>query len=456
MSDWRTLKISDVAEVIGGGTPSSKREDYYGGHIPWLTPKDLSGYSDKYISGGERSITEDGLKNSSAKILPKNSVLITSRAPIGYVAIASKPLATNQGFKSLILKSDYDPNFFYYLIKSNIAKLEAVSSGSTFKEISGSVLKAVEFDIPDSETQKAISNLLNPLDDKIALNRKLNATLEAMAQALFQSWFVDFDPVKAKLAAVRCGRDPEQAAMAAIACKLVVPPGKPKAETLDAQLPSAEAIDAAIAALDELSEAQRQSLKEKAAHFPADFQESELGLIPQGWEVKSVFDLSKPRRGKTITKAKTTKGDIPVVAGGITPAYYHNAFNTPAPAVTISASGANAGFVNLYMDNIWASDCSFINAGTTDLVFFSYTMLKVRQNEIFDMQQGAAQPHVYPKDFKRMKLSFSPKLAQLLELEFKDFYLLNKNLAHESRTLAELRDALLPKLLSGEISVSPN
>ena len=85
----------------------------------------------------------------------------------------------------------------------------------------------IEFDIPDSETQKAISSLLNPLDDKIALNRKLNATLEAMAQALFQSWFVDFDPVKAKLAAVRCGRDPEQAAMAAIACKLVVPPGKP-------------------------------------------------------------------------------------------------------------------------------------------------------------------------------------------------------------------------------------
>ena len=97
MSEWRTLKISDVAEVIGGGTPSSKREDYYGGHISWLTPKDLSGYSDKYISGGERSITEDGLKNSSAKILPKDSVLITSRAPIGYVAIASKPLATNQG-----------------------------------------------------------------------------------------------------------------------------------------------------------------------------------------------------------------------------------------------------------------------------------------------------------------------------------------------------------------------
>ena len=112
-----------------------------------------------------------------------------------------------------------------------------------------------------------------------------------MAQALFQSWFVDFDPVKAKLAAVRCGRDPEQAAMAAIACKLVVPPGKPKAETLDAQLPSAEAIDAAIAALDELSEAQRQSLKEKAAHFPADFQESELGLIP-GVEVTGIYECA--------------------------------------------------------------------------------------------------------------------------------------------------------------------
>ena len=167
----------------------------------------------------------------------------------------------------------------------------------------------------DKKIQKAVGNIYLMFSDKIALNRKLNATLEAMAQALFQSWFVDFDPVKAKLAAVRCGRDPEQAAMAAIACKLVVPPGKPKAETLDAQLPSAEAIDAAIAALDELSEAQRQSLKEKAAHFPAEFQESELGLIPQGWENVALYNTAEFVNGSSFKSSdfSSRENALPII-----------------------------------------------------------------------------------------------------------------------------------------------
>ena len=113
--------------------------------------------------------------------------------------------------------------------------------GSVYTNISKSRFADIEVQLPNVATQKAIAHILSTLDDKITLNRKLNATLEAMAQALFQSWFVDFDPVKAKLAAVRCGRDPEQAAMAAIACKLVVPPGKPKGENLEEKLQEPEA-----------------------------------------------------------------------------------------------------------------------------------------------------------------------------------------------------------------------
>ena len=114
MSEFRSCLIGEIAEIIGGGTPSTKNEDNFGGDIPWITPKDLSDHNEMYISKGERSITKIGLENSSAKLLPANSILFTSRAPIGYVALAKNEITTNQGFKSLVLKDDNDPKFFYY------------------------------------------------------------------------------------------------------------------------------------------------------------------------------------------------------------------------------------------------------------------------------------------------------------------------------------------------------
>ncbi len=190
---WKEYKIGDVAEVIGGGTPSTKEADNFGGTIPWLTPKDLSGYSYRYISHGERNITEKGLSNSSAKILPAKSVLLTTRAPVGYVAIAKNPVTTNQGFRSLVLREGFNHDFFYYLLKSNTEYLKNHASGTTFAELSGSTLKSLSFIFPSFPEQKAIASILGALDDKIELNRKMNETLETTAKAIFKSWFVDFD-----------------------------------------------------------------------------------------------------------------------------------------------------------------------------------------------------------------------------------------------------------------------
>ncbi|MPW31899.1 restriction endonuclease subunit S [Agarivorans sp. B2Z047] len=170
--------IGNVAKVVGGGTPSSKVEEYYGGDVSWITPKDLSGYKSKRISSGERNITDLGLNKSSAKLLPKGTVLLTSRAPIGYVAIADQELSTNQGFKSLILKDGYDPVFFYYLLKTLVPELQARATGSTFKEISGSSLKEVELSVPSETTQKRIASILSAFDSKIENNNQTNQTLE--------------------------------------------------------------------------------------------------------------------------------------------------------------------------------------------------------------------------------------------------------------------------------------
>ncbi|MBN2776526.1 MAG: restriction endonuclease subunit S [Bacteroidales bacterium] len=194
MTIWKTYKLGEIAEIVGGGTPSTKESSYWNGAISWITPKDLSNYNSKYIGYGERNITDLGLEKSSAKILPKNTVLLTSRAPVGYLAIASNELATNQGFKSLITDEKIAHNeFVYYLLKDNVEYLKSQSSGSTFGEISGSTLKSLEFSFPDLPTQRAIAEILSSLDDKIELNNQMNKTLEEIAQAVFKQWFVDFD-----------------------------------------------------------------------------------------------------------------------------------------------------------------------------------------------------------------------------------------------------------------------
>ena len=190
---WKKYKLSEIGIIVGGATPSTAVEKYYGGDIPWLTPRDLSSYSERYIERGERNITEDGLKSCSAKLLPKNSVLFSSRAPIGYIVIARNEIATNQGFKSIIPNDNTDALFLYYLLTFNKKNIEAMGSGTTFKEVSGATMKNIEVLLPELDEQKRIAGILGSLDDKIELNNKINANLEEQAQALFKRWFVDFE-----------------------------------------------------------------------------------------------------------------------------------------------------------------------------------------------------------------------------------------------------------------------
>lgn len=198
MNKWGPHKLSEIGSIVGGATPSTTIDAYYNGDIPWLTPKDLSNFHERYIERGERNITKSGLNSCSAQLLPAGSVLFSSRAPIGYVAIAKNPIATNQGFKSIIPNPEkVDSLFLYYLLKYNKDNIEAMGSGTTFKEVSGATMKNIEVYLPeDLDEQQRIAGILGSLDDKIELNRRINANLEAQAQALFRSWFVDFEPFR--------------------------------------------------------------------------------------------------------------------------------------------------------------------------------------------------------------------------------------------------------------------
>ncbi len=179
---WQDVRVGDVSRVIGGGTPPSRDEGSFGGSIPWITPKDMTTHRGRYIAGGMRSLTEAGLANSSARLVPAGAVLVSSRAPIGLVAIASRPVTTNQGIRSLLLDETQDPVFWYYLLRQSTSVLDAHANGSTFREISGGSIAKLTFKVPALASQRRLAATLGRLDSLIEHNLELNEVLSNLTQ----------------------------------------------------------------------------------------------------------------------------------------------------------------------------------------------------------------------------------------------------------------------------------
>ena len=381
--EWKEVTLGEIGTIVGGATPSTKNTSFYDGNIPWLTPKDLSVNSNKFIFRGERNITEAGFKSCSCKMLPKGSVLFSSRAPIGYVAIAANDMCTNQGFKSVIPNEETDSEFLYYLLKYNKDNIASQGSGTTFAEVSGKTMKEIEVMVPkETDDQRRIASILSSLDRKIELNNKINDDLEEMAQAIFKNWFVDFEPFK---------------------------DGK--------------------------------------------FVDSELGMIPEGWKVGTLGELCNFKRGKNLLTKNAIDEGVPVVAGGLEPSCYHNVANTGAPVITVSGSGANAGFMRMYHVPVWASDCSFIDISCENF-YFVYCFLKVNSKLLKHAQTGAVQPHVKPSDIHDFELVIPDKESIYdFQDKVKPFFDKIASIQKENSRLSLLRDTLLPRLMSGELEV---
>ncbi len=228
-----------------------------------------------------------------------------------------------------------------------------------------------------------------------------------------------------------------------------------------------ERLSSILAAYDNLIENNQKQIKllEEAAqrlykewfvdfHFPGYEDTPIVDGVPEGWKKGTLGDISLFKRGKTITKAQVLDGDVPVVAGGIEPAYYHNKSNTVAPVITVSGSGANAGFTRLYNVDVFASDCSFIDSNSTPFLFFVYCFLKANAMKLDSLQKGSAQPHVYAKDLNALVLSVPTEgvLTVFCDIVFPYFERI-RLLQRENEIAAEARDRLLPKLMSGEIEV---
>lgn len=398
-SNFRIRKISEVATIIAGGTPSTKNLDYWDGEIPWITPKDLSTHEGVFINSGQRSITETGLRNSSAKMLPSRSVLYTSRAPIGYVAINEVPVCTNQGFKSLVPKPGFDSLYLYYALRYSKGKVLSLSAGGTFAEISASAMGEVELLVPDIATQKLIGAFGLDLNEKIRVNREIAAALEDIAQAIFESWFVNFDPVRAKAS----GEQP--------------------------------------AGMD----------YETAALFPDSFQESELGEIPGGWAVRTVADVvDRKKPGKLYDKKSAfAQGTVPILDQGSSGVI---GWHDDEPGVQASKDHPYVVFANhtcslrLISYPFSAIQNVFPILGKDVATIWLFFALQDKQE--FDSYKG------HWPDLAIKKVVVPPQLltdqfSKLVNPFLRRVWTLNE----QNQVLIEIRDSLLPRLISGELEI---
>ena len=391
MTEWIECTLDKLGEIVGGATPSTKCEDYYGGSIPWITPKDLSSFKGRYITSGERNITEKGLASCSAQMMPKDAVLFTSRAPIGYVAIASQSVCTNQGFKSIVVNEKADPLFVYYLLKYNKDAIEAMGSGTTFKEVSGKTMRAVKVRIPlDVSYQKRIAAVLDSLDTKIENNERINDNLEQQAMALYRQMFVENN------------NDARRECRADECFDISIGKTPPRKE---AQWFSMKPTDCIWVSISDMG---------RCGMYIADSSEYLTHESVDKFNIKVVPDNT------VLLSFKLTVGRVAITDGAMVTNEAIAHFKTDKPEI------------NEYL-YCYLKDFNYQTMGSTSSIATAVNSKIIK-----------AMPFVVPTDAELV--SFHSATAPMFEMI--------KTRQRENTRLAELRDSLLPKLMSGEIDVS--
>ena len=389
MEEWKEYKLSELLEI-----PI---------RIGLTKPKAIRGQGVKMI-GMKEIFAYDIIRNCDMELVPITDKELASSSIIEEDLLFARQSLTLEGagkcsivgsvnddtvFESHLIrvrinKKLANPYFIYYYFNSRYGKeqikglvQQVAAAGIRGKELINLMIKC-----PSLPTQQKIAKILSSLDDKIEVNRRINEQLEELAQALFKSWFVDFEPFK-----------------------------------------------------------------------DGEFVESELGMIPKGWKVGKLGELCQFKRGKNLLSKNAILGGVPVVAGGLEPSCYHNVSNTKSPVVTISGSGANAGFMRMYHQEVWASDCSYIDSSCRNLLFV-YFFLANNRKLLKHAQTGAVQPHVKPSDIHDFDIVIPPlEIIDKFQNLVSSSTTITGNNQKEITNLSNLCDTLLPKLMKGEIEL---
>jgi len=398
-SAWQLVKLSDLGEVNRGRSRHRPRyaEHLYGGPYPFIQTGDIR-ESGGRITSYKQTYSEAGLAQS--RMWPAGTMCITIAANIAETAILTFPACFPDSVVGFIAdESKCDVRFVEYVFRFLRRRIQHEASGSVQDNINLATLERLQFPLPDLSEQKAIAHILGTLDDKIELNRRMNETLEAMARAVFKSWFVDFDPVRAKAEGRKTGLP------------------KPIADL-----------------------------------FPDSFEDSELGEVPKGWKWGRLDDLLVLQRGFDLPAAQRTPGPYPVFAAG---GFHgtHSEFMAAGPGVVTGRSGV-LGNVFFVHDDFWPLNTTlWVKEFRGSRPIHAFHLLGTMDFGIFNA--GSAVPTLNRNHVHGLP-AIVPPLAVIERFEsvVRPVFRLRRDNDDESTAITALRDALLPKLLSGEIRVA--
>ncbi len=420
--EWQELTLGDLGRIVTGKTPLTAVEGHFGGQIPFVTPSDMDGR--KTISTTARCLTNSGATSVKGSTIPAGAVLVSCiGSDMGKGAIAGRDCVTNQQINSIVVDGRFSNEFVYYNLSTRKDEIRHQAAGGSAQPIlNKGDFSRLEITLPPLAEQKAIAAVLGALDDKIELNRRMNATLEAMARALFQSWFVDFDPVRAKLD----GRSPM-------------------------------GLDPATAAL-----------------FPDAFQESPVGQIPAGWRTIPLYETAQWVNGAAFRSedfCETGYGRPVIKIGelkdGIGPQtrWSRRASGSDQVIDTGDLVYSWSGSPDTSLDAfLWSGRQGLLNqhifkvitptSAEKRFVYYVIQHLRPVLVETARNKQTTGLGHVTVADMKRLRVCW-PNTTVLTAFDRHVAPIFDKAFANtlQSRNLATLRDTLLPKLLSGELSV---
>lgn len=382
-------KLSEVMDLIGGGTPKTSKPEYWNGNIPWISVKDFNN-DFRYVYKTEKSITQLGLQKSSTKLLQRGDVIISARGTVGEIATIPFAMAFNQSCYGLRAKKGMvTSDYLYYLIKHNISVLKKNTHGSVFDTITRNTFDNIEVEIPSIKIQEKISSILNDYDKKIELNNAINNNLEKQARALFKSWFISYDPFQKTMPSNwRTGK------------------------------------------LKDLLQLKRQSIKAgnntELPYLPID-------IIPMNSFALTDF---KPNEDAKSSLVKFDKDDIIIGAMRV---YFHRIILAPCAGITRTTCFTLVPYQKEYL---------------------SFAFLYCDQDSSIDYAQrtskGSTMPYaVWKGGLGEMEINIPPQqiaeefnmlvLPMLRKIQYSYF---------ENKYLKELRDSLLPRLISGKIDIS--
>ncbi len=421
--EWRETTLGEVTDFLSGGTSSKDRPDYWAGSVPWVSAKDMKRFR---LDDTEDHVSDDGVANGT-KLVPSGAVLLLARGMTLLndlpICVISRPMTFNQDVKALRPKPHVRSDYLPYLLLGNKDRLLSLVdlAGHGTGRLNSDELKALDVALPPHPEQRAIAHILGTLDDKIELNRWMNETLEAMARAIFKSWFVDFEPIRAKAE----GRDP----------------GLPKH----------------IAEL-----------------FPDSFDDSEMGEIPKGWEVGPVLSRANLLSGGTPKTDHQEYWGGPILWASakdvsqcgqtflittertITQEGLHESATQVIPhfCTVVVARGATTGRLVMFGSQMAMNQTCYGLASTTDTPFFLYCLLRHEMETLVHAAHGSVFDTITTSTFANSKIVLPP-VPVLKAFDRRVAPMFHRILGNteENQTLAALRDVLLPKLISGELRV---